>query len=509
MPILLRQESAFANLYGETGPPNWSVARMLGILILQEMLDEHDQAALDHLSFDSRWQYALDLTPEDAYLSRRSFVKFRSRLVRADPEMALLRGVFEAIGDAAIEQLGVSIAQQRIDSTHVTSNIRSRGRVFLFARTLELFLRHLLKTDASQMNFLPPGLRAWFDARVDAAGWGTSQTSTERTQLLQQLAEWLYAVKTLFENEAVSDDEPYQLVVRLLYEHCVLDDDDDDKPPGDGGAAGGGGVRIRRQGKGSGTSLQSPHDPDAGYSSHKGVGYSVQIVETCGNRLNEEHIPEILTDFSVHSAGIRDFGQTMPAVERLTASGRLPDVLYGDSHYTSGSTILACTARNVSLHSPAGRARLPMDLIGRDRFVFDDETGDLVACPQGHSPIGHVVRTTSVDRPQKRTAKLAQGNCTVCPLRGRCVARPPNSKKGHWHLDIEPDLRARDANLAAQATDEWRRQYRLRAGIEATNSELKRSHGMRHLRVRRRPRVTLAIAAKLTACNVKRWLRAR
>ncbi len=33
---------------------------MLGITLLQEMLDLDDQAALDELSFDIRWQYALD-----------------------------------------------------------------------------------------------------------------------------------------------------------------------------------------------------------------------------------------------------------------------------------------------------------------------------------------------------------------------------------------------------------------------------------------------------------------
>ena len=48
----------------------------------------------------------------------------------------------------------------------------------------------------------------------------------------------------------------------------------------------------------------------------------------------------------------------------------------------------------------------------------------------------------------------------------------------------------------------------IRAGIEATNSELKRRHGLAALRVRGQLRVTLAVYLKALACNVKRMVRA-
>ena len=64
------------------------------------------------------------------------------------------------------------------------------------------------------------------------------------------------------------------------------------------------------------------------------------------------------------------------------------------------------------------------------------------------------------------------------------------------------------ATFAAQQSTTWQKTYRIRAGAEATMSELKRGHGMRRLRVRRQVRVSLAVSFKVTACNVKRWLRA-
>jgi hypothetical protein len=59
-----------------------------------------------------------------------------------------------------------------------------------------------------------------------------------------------------------------------------------------------------------------------------------------------------------------------------------------------------------------------------------------------------------------------------------------------------------------QKTPEWKDRYAIRAGIEATNSELKRAHGIGRLRVRRLAKVCFAVACKITACNIKRWAKA-
>ena len=60
----------------------------------------------------------------------------------------------------------------------------------------------------------------------------------------------------------------------------------------------------------------------------------------------------------------------------------------------------------------------------------------------------------------------------------------------------------------AEASGEFKPRYVIRSGIEATNSELKRGHGLDALRVRGRPRVVLAVHLKALACNIKRMVRA-
>ncbi len=57
-----------------------------------------------------------------------------------------------------------------------------------------------------------------------------------------------------------------------------------------------------------------------------------------------------------------------------------------------------------------------------------------------------------------------------------------------------------------EKTKEFKERYAMRAGIEATNSELKRAHGLGRLRIRGLLRVRLAVHLKALACNVKRMV---
>lgn len=60
---------------------------------------------------------------------------------------------------------------------------------------------------------------------------------------------------------------------------------------------------------------------------------------------------------------------------------------------------------------------------------------------------------------------------------------------------------------AQEAQADFRGRYAIRAGIESTNSELKRAHGLGRLRVRGGKRGQLSVYLKATACNLKRALR--
>ncbi len=129
LPILLRYENQYAILYSKTGRPNFSVARLLGLCLLQELHNLSDQQALDAFGFDIRWRYALDISKDEDYLSRRSLVSFRRRLAAKDPEMKLVRGVFDNISDSAMEKLGLCSSDQRFFLTHMIKKGRGKKRI--------------------------------------------------------------------------------------------------------------------------------------------------------------------------------------------------------------------------------------------------------------------------------------------------------------------------------------------------------------------------------------------
>ena len=491
LPILLKNEDQYAMLYGKTGRPNFSVARLLGLCLLQEWNDLSDQEALDTFSFDIRWRYALDVGEEEDYLSRRSLVEFRRRLAAKDPEMKLVRNVFDNVRDSAINKLGLSSGNQRLDSTLIISNIRIRGRVALFSNTLDLFLKSL---NEAQLSRVPKPIQEWHAGEPE--GWFGLGPAEQKIKL-QELAQYLYELIVLFEKDL---SEPYQLLKRLFSEQCELDKRHPQMQS-----------KVQVKKKTEGATLQSPYDPDASYG-HKGPGYSLHITETCNNAKKTE----IITDYEVHGAARSDIGKALSVIERLDAAGCKPETLFADGGYPSVPSAAKVIEQGIEFMTPVNRGKLPDDVGGRDLFLFDSE-GFVTQCPMGHSPIDH--RELSGNNTTRRSLHaIFDGDiCRACTMLDQCPVRTPNHRVkgcqacdtvGDFRLEITPELWLRDQMYAVQQTREWKDRYRIRAGIEATNSELKRSHGIGRLRVRRIAKVCFAVACKVMACNIKRWARA-
>jgi hypothetical protein len=195
LPILFRNEDKYAMLYGTTGRPNFSVARILGLCLLEEWNDLSDQEALDTFSFDVRWRYALDADEGEDYLSRRSLVEFRRRLAASDPDMKLVRDLFDTIRDSAIEKIGLSAMSQRLDSTHIISNIQVRGRLALFSHTLTVFLKSL---DDDRLSQVPEEIRQWHEREPE--GWFGLGPAEQKIRL-QELARYVHELIIIFEND--------------------------------------------------------------------------------------------------------------------------------------------------------------------------------------------------------------------------------------------------------------------------------------------------------------------
>lgn len=109
--------------------------------------------------------------------------------------------------------------------------------------------------------------------------------------------------------------------------------------------------------------------------------------------------------------------------------------------------------------------------------------------------------------------------CAACPLADRCPAKRKSDGSRVLKTTVHAAVLARRRRY--ERTEEFKRRYAERAGqlapgsadarhsagIEATNSELKRKHGLGRPRIRGLLRIRLAVHLKALACNVKRMVR--
>lgn len=503
LPLI--DEDLFAPLYcQDNGRPNRAVQTVLGVLILKDMFDLTDEEAVERLEFDLQWQYALGLTPEEAHLPQKTLHNFRARLM--DHEGGWL--AFASVTDGVLGVLGTTVSRQRLDSTQVMSHIAVRTRLGLICETIRVFLSQL----RAQHPRLYGRVRADLVGRYlkddgSASGYQDAR-SADGPRRLSVCARDLYRLCQLFEGTAAQDLEAYGLLTRLLEEQCTVVDEkqsprQDDDDHGDGAVP----VVLKDPKEVSPTSLQSPHDPDATYSARKGKGYEIQVTETC----HEDNVTEVITHVAVSQACGQDAQAAIPALEALAQRGQQPEELVADTAYGSADNALQAERMGTELVSPvAGSAPWPepqaaavsRPLTAAD-FVVAAALVDPAVCPAGHFAVDQRAHQKNANRVELR---FEAQTCEACPLFARCPAQ--RTADGTAYV-LSIDLRA--ANLEgrrrAQAEGSFRPRYRIRAGIEATNSELKRRHGLGQLRVRGRPRVLLAVYLKAVACNVKRMVR--
>ena len=512
---------------GSTGRPNKSIRVLVGLHLLKEWNDLTDEQVIEQFEYNLQWHHALDVVPDEAHVCQKTLHNFRVRLMENDRA----QGIFEDVTQALAKGDRIRLGQQRLDSTHVLSNIAVLTRLGLFVETVTNFLRELQREQPEALAELKG---AYVRRYLEREGYFSDAKREQAKRRLPVVAQDVYALLCEFrEDVAVRVLPSYLLLQRLFDEQCMVLDDDE---PDAGGSSAGGGesgeggsdtprggeqlrVALREPRDIKADTLQSPYDPDATYG-HKGKGYEVQVAETCA----DENPYQLVTVTSVNGAHESDQRATIPMLDKLTASGMKPTELLADTGYGSGANIVAAAERDVDLHAPVQDPNAPPaaepfaapaaqmtdtgehrsvqlhpGLIGLLGFAFDTTCQELMYCPAGHAPIEQHMAGGRL------LARFSVGDCEGCPLAEGCATRL--LANGDRQLYRAPATIATELRQAEQTLPSFKDEYRKRSGIESTNAELKGRHGLGRLRVRGRPRVTLAVILKSLALNVKRAAR--
>lgn len=497
LPLI--DEETFRHLYdkGGNGRPNKPVQTLIGLLVLKEMFDLTDEEVLFNLDFNLAYHVALGLEPEETHACQKTLHNFRTRLIQNEADVL----VFQSMTDQMIEALGVSVGKQRLDSTHIISNIARLTRLGLFCETIRVFLSSVKKEFPKEFERVGPALRDRYLKDDGTATRFGDAASKEARRRLSVCARDVWRLVDQFRGSTgVKGLGGYRLLERLLGEQCEIvstpvvgsDGDADLSEPGVP-------VEVKEPEKVRSDSLQTPHDTDATYSGHKGKGYEVQIAETHGN----ESLPEIITHVEVTRSCDSDDHATVATVEALAERDLQPEELVADTVYGSTANVIACADLGTELVSPTAgteTAKASDTEIRKEDFLFATTDKEKTVCP------GYRVAIKEERDAARGTIRVYfDGNqCAGCAHRNHCPSRPLRDGTRMLHTTLNQVVLGE--RRFYEQTEDFRERYAQRAGIEATNSELKRRHGLGRLRTRGLTRVRLAVYLKALACNVKRML---
>ena len=457
------------------GRPTKELYSMAGLILLCEWMNWPKAKAVEAYCFYLNVQYALNLEPVAQDLSVRSLERYICYFEEDDLAEQVLREVTGRL----VEVLGLRIDRQRLDSTHIFSDMAHLGRTRLMGVAVKRFLTQVKRHDPTAYADLDETLRRRYAPSTHQLFAETSKKAKGCRLLRQQVAEDMYQlVRQFAEVPAHARRSSFKAMERVFYEQCDVEEE-----------------RVVVKAKTGNEVMQNPSDPDASYDGHKGPGYQAQLSETC----HPDNEQQLIVATVPQTASVSDTASLEPVLEVLEADGVLPEELLADTQYTSDGNVQTAEAQGVELVGPTAGAQ-PLqsaDDLTIDDFVIDEKTEQVTRCPNGHEPIA------SVHTPEtgKTKTTMPMTACDRCAYRDQCPVRP--SRQG-YELTHTAKQRRSEARRREQATEVFRQRYRLRAGIEGTNSGLKRCTGLGRLRVRGRPRVFMAIYLKITGWNILR-----
>jgi len=472
-------EKPFAVLYSDVGRPNFPVNIAISLEFIKHFLNLSDDELIDNFYFNYLVNYAVGIRVlGELNLAERTMYEFRDRIYRHTLEHPtqedLIFGQFIELVSTFAETAGISMGEQRMDSTMFMSNIKKAGR-------LSLAFDVLIKTtkaipDADQTDNLKTVLNPEFRTEM-LFKTKASETESKLTIVLNLCKEAQEILKSL---NAKRSEEALRIVTRFLSEQAELDSEIN--------------RLVARNSKDvPSNSLQSAYDEDATYRNKNGKGQSgfvANLAETC----NKENPFQLITDYTIDQnikSDVEFIKERLPQIKENTGCEKL----YTDGGYYSEKISDNNSGIKVNFTDMTGRE--PSSKIPVTDFDICSETHVINKCSKGFKPT-HANYTK-----EQSVAHFPLDACNNCELREKCYAK--KQKKSYVVRISKKSLEAAIQRIKINVNR--RQNVSMRAGIEGTNSALKRGHGMDKLYVRGKVKCTVVAGLKITAQNIRRFVK--
>jgi hypothetical protein len=464
------------------GRPTKDLYTVVGVLILQQTHDLTDIEAVDQLSFNIQWHYALNIFEESdsaKYMCPKTLWNMRTIVA----EHGLEDKLFNAGTQKLAEVFGVDTDKQRIDSVHIRSNMRRLGRINIFSKSIHRFLKNLKRQHPSRFETVDSAIIDRYLTEKALACFAMVKPSGGQKTLAQVSTDLYGLIQQFKDTDDVRTMHSFKLLQRILNEQCVVSGDDCR-------------VTVKEPKQIPSDSLQNPSDPDASYSGHKGQGYQVQVMETytdTDDPKDKAQTLNLITHVEVERAHESDAHALIPAIESAQQRELAPAQLLADSLYGSDENVETAKDKGIDVISPPMGSEKEGTLGLSDFHI--EKSGKVISCFQEHAPISTTRKKT------RYCAAFDLAHCNDCPNQSICPVKP--GKKAFYLRFTDKQLRIA-LRRSAVGSDEFKDRYRWRAGVEATMSEFDRRTGVKRLRVRGFKAVRFSAALKALGLNILR-----
>jgi transposase len=483
-------DEAFADLFPTHGQPAEAPWRLALVTIFQFMEGLTDRQAADAVRDRLAWKYALSLELTDTGFDHTVLSEFRSRLIAGQAEQRLLDLLLERCREGGwLKARG----RQRTDSTHILARIRSLSRTLRVAQTMVYVLNVLSEVAPDWIRaHVPASWVEQYGKRLEEER--LPKEAQERQQYVNQVGADGWMLLGALQAAATPDwmkTLPAVSTFRAIWEQEF-------EPSDQGGS-------FRQEPLLPAAQLiTSPYDLDARNAKKRATfwtGYKVHFTQTC-----DEDAPQLITHVETTAAPLIDEGVLSTIHADLAEKDLLPDQHLVDSGYTTLSNLVTSrSGHEVDLVGPTLKTHWYQAETGYDLTHFRIEwEAEAVICPQNHSSSSW----TPVQDAGKSLIKVkfSQSDCKVCPCQALCTGTTRRTLTLHPKEQMQALFAARQR----EDTEEFKKLYRHRAGIEGTHSQGVRTMGLRrsrYLGLRKTHLGHIAVATAVNIVQLMSWLR--
>ncbi len=458
------------------GRPTKEHYSICGLLLLKDYFGWTTKETVDEYIYNLKIHYALMIDSDNIQLSTRTL----ERYIKIFRQKELAQNLMDKVTGKILTELNISIDKQRLDSSHVFSNMAEWSRSMLLFKITQRFLVQVKRHESKLYYELDEELRALYESQGSWIYKAEPKTRNVRygdhvCSNKEQIAWDMSRVIERFENhEKLSNMTTFKNLKRVFEEQCEIIDSK---------------VKIRKHP--GGKAMLNPSDPDASID-NKGFGYQVQVTQT----YNPENPVQIITAALPQTASESDQNAIDPMLKKMEANNAKPKELLADAGYGSDENVVNAAANGVELLAPTKGKEY--NKLGLEECEFDSKNR-IIKCPCGKLPLHKNFDGT------KGRAVFSLKTCGNCPDVKRCIA----NKQGNNYV-IKYDtkrLRLRERRLY-EKSDEFRERYRFRGGIEALFGNMKQNTPLRRLSVRGKSAVYSTIYSIMTMHNIMQVVKA-